>query len=117
MKLKDLELRTYEDKKCTGFTYFLDLGDNKKQRFDFSLDNHPDYQDTAWKMVTLIEPGLGETQVYNTLFVAPRKGLPLTTIAMMGLKLFQSHLKEEIQMKSNIDFGIGQVTTGDNGLI
>jgi hypothetical protein len=110
MKLNELELRIYKEKKCVGFTYFLNLEDNKKQRFDFVLDEtNNEYEGRAWEMTTLFEPPNGGTQVYRICFVIPRNDIPLITIAGMGLKLFQTYLKEEIQLKSCIDFSIGQV--------
>lgn len=112
IKLKDLELRVYDGKECKGFTYFLNTGERTKQRFDFELveDEASQYPGLEWRMLTLIpRNGIHDTQVYGQHFVAPRKGIPLETIAAMGLKYFQHHIEEEIQLKSNLDFSLGVI--------
>ena len=53
-----------------------------------------------------------DTEVYNFNYIMPRSNLPLELIAATGLKYFQLYIKEEIQLKSNLDFELGEILKG-----
>ena len=49
-------------------------------------------------------------QVYQIMFDVPKNSMDLTMVAAFGLRNIQYQLQQEIQMKSIIDFTIGDMT-------
>lgn len=111
LKLRDLDDRKYLGKSCVSFSYVLRNEKNEPInifRFEKSLT-----EPTEWVMNVIIgRTRDADSQVYKFDYMMPRENLPLELIAATGLKYFQLYLKEEIQMKMNYDFTLGEVLKG-----
>lgn len=114
INLKDLINRVYSSKECVSFDMFMEddsKSKNDSSRFMFEANyrrnpNNP----LEWTMrVVLPRTRDNDHQIYEFDYVLPKSGLALTLIAAMGLKFFQLRLQEEIQMKSDWNFTIGDI--------
>lgn len=113
LNLSTLVNRVYSGKECISFDVFME--DDSKSKNDSSrLMFEANYRrnisnNLEWTMrVVLPRTRDGDHQIYEFGYVLPKSGLALTLIAAMGLKLFQLRLQEEIQMKSDWNFIIGE---------
>lgn len=109
LDLKQLVNRIYKGKDCVAFDYELtnEKGEQMLQaRYALIGTNE-------WQMRIVFDRTRdADSQVYTFGYVMPKSGLPLPLIAATGLRYFQLYLKEEIQTKQLIDFGIGEVVEG-----
>lgn len=106
IQFKELRNRTYDGKICVQFEYVIQLDDRQKviARFERKVP----YDGSLWVMQVILDRNAyHDCDVYNFAYALPKSNLPLETIASMGLKYFQFQLKEEIQLKSMLDFCIG----------
>lgn len=112
IKLKDLQNRVYSGKVCTRFEYGVMVGDQYVYA-QYKRNLGQNAQPNEWNMqIVFGRTRDKDSDVYNFGYVMPRDGLPLELIAATGLKYFQLHLKEEVQLKSNLDFEIGNILQG-----
>ena len=114
LKLKDLSLRTYLDKKCIGFSYTL-KDDKEEKAFTATFTNTDQLLDQPkeWEMLIVLDRTRdADSQVYRFNYQMPKANLPLELIAATGLKFFQLYLKEEIQSKVAMDFLLGERLEG-----
>ena len=103
LKFKDLMNRVYSGKECVRFEVALPIDDNKFILAQFAKSTY-----CTWNMRLILNRTRDkDTEVYNFEYIMPRDNLPAT-----GLRYFQLYLKEEIQMKSNMDFSIGEMIQG-----
>ena len=115
--LKDLKNRVYNGKNCIRFEYEIeydvDVHEKEKLTANFIKQEHQFAQLNEWKM-QIIKPRTRDkdSDVYYFGYVMPKENLPLELIAATGLRYFQLYLKEEIQIKSNIDFALGEIIKG-----
>ena len=111
LKLKDLERRVYDGKRCVCFDCTIR---NNKKEFLFDARFKAGSHERAWNMLIVLQGRAmeAESQVYNFAYVVPKDNLPLELIAAIGLKCFQLHLKEEIETKMNYDFILGEILSG-----
>lgn len=94
---------------CVDFDYMLNI-DNSRIRFRFTRDKD---QPLIWNMMVVIKRTRdADSQVYNFSYQLPKANMSLTMVAAIGLKYFQLYLKEEVQLKSNLDFMLGEITNG-----
>ena len=108
--LKNLQNRVYEGKKCVQFEYYIP-NDKGYVKARFSKKIVDDY--AVWCMQIILDRTRDkDSDVYNFMYKMPKEDLPLELIAATGLRYFQLYLKEEIQMKSNLDFTIGSIVEG-----
>lgn len=111
--LKDLKNRVYSDKQCIYFEYDIAIDKDKKITVRFFKQQYHGAQPNEWNMQIIFGRTRDkDSEVYNFGYVMPRDALPLPLIAATGLKYFQLYLKEEIQMKTNLDFELGNVLQG-----
>ena len=111
IKFKDLQNRVYRDKECVQFEYGILLNEGK--HVYYAKFNRQENNPLEWNMQVIFGRTRDkDSEVYNFGYIMPRAGLPLELIAATGLKYFQLYLKEEIQLKSNIDFTLGEVLQG-----
>lgn len=109
IKQSDLVNRMNINGVCVDFDYILNI-DDSRIRCRFTRDNKQLY---VWNMMVVINRTRdADSQVYNFSYQLPKVNMDLTMVASIGLKYFQLYLKEEIQLKSNIDFTIGEITNG-----
>lgn len=109
IKQSDLVNRCNVDGKCIDFDYFVNL-DNSRIRCRFTRDKN---QLSVWNMMVVIKRTRdADSQVYNFGYQLPKENMDLTMVAAIGLKYFQLYLKEEVQLKSNLDFTLGEITNG-----
>lgn len=110
LTLKDLDNRVYSGKACSEFSY--SLKDEKGQtKLKANFWRGP--EENEWRMrIVLDRTRDADSQVYTFGYIMPKSNLPLTLIAATGLKYFQLLLKEEIQVKSEYDFALGDVLKG-----
>lgn len=110
IKFKDLQNKVYSGKLCTQFEYGILVDENK---YVYAKFNRQVEKPTEWNMQIIFGRTRDkDSEVYNFGYIMPRDGLPLELIAATGLKYFQLHLKQEVQMKSNLDLQLGEVLTG-----
>lgn len=87
-------------KVCFGFEYEL-LVDNGNDKTIFPI-RFTRLGDKTWSVEMVFNK-----QVYTIMYDVPKNGLDLTLIAAFGLRNLQYEIEQEIQMKSIIDFTIG----------
>ena len=110
IKFKDLQNKIYEGKECIRFEHEIKVDEKCKILAMFKRKNSGL---TEWNMQIIFSRTRDkDSEVYNFGYVMPRSDLPLELIAATGLRYFQLYLKEEIQMKSNLDFEIGNIISG-----
>ena len=110
IKFKDLQNKIYDDKECVRFEYEIKADEKHKIIATFRRLKSGSAE---WNMqVIFLRTRDKDSEVYNFGYVMPRSDLPLELIAATGLRYFQLYLKEEIQMKSNLDFEIGNIISG-----
>ena len=110
IRLKDLQNRDYSGKVCIRFEYVFYADDNNQIRavFKRELNNHK-----IWTMTIVLDRTRDkDSEVYNFAYELPKDDAPLELTAAIGLKYFQLYLKEEIQMKSAMDFNLGEIIDG-----
>lgn len=114
LKLKDLENRVYSGKACVGFDYIVkDENEKNKKLFEARFRKVDDENEEHWNLLIVLDHTRdADSQVYNFGYIMPKKNLPLELIAATGLKYFQLYLKEEVQIKINYDFTLGEVLKG-----
>jgi len=109
IRLSDLVNRYNVGGVCFDFDYMLKV-DDSRIRCRFVRDKN---QSTVWSMTVVIKRTRdADSQVYNFDYQLPKSNMDLTMVAAIGLKYFQLYLKEEIQLKSNMDFTLGEITSG-----
>lgn len=109
IKQSELVNRMCVDGFCVDFDYILNIGD-KRLRFRFIRDSK---MPLCWEMMVIIKRNRdADSQVYTFGYQLPKDNMDLTMVAAIGLKYFQLYLKEEIQLKSNLDFTLGEITNG-----
>lgn len=110
LKLKDLENRVYSGKACVGFDYIVkDENEKNKKLFEARFRKVKEDEEHWNLLIVLDHTRDADSQVYNFDYIMPKAGLPLELIAATGLKYFQLYLKEEVQIKINYDFTLGEV--------
>lgn len=114
LKLKELKNKQHNaDRQCVGFEYVVEdtsRHPNDPNRFCFIARWRKGVEPAEWNMqVILGRTRDADSQVYNFGYILPREGLDLVLIAATGLKYFQLYLQQEIQMKSNFDFVLGDL--------
>lgn len=109
IKFKDLQNRVYSGNICTRFEHTVKIDKEHSILTTFKrMDNH-----NEWNMQIIIDRTRDkDSEVYNFGYIMPKSNLPLELIAATGLKYFQLYLKEEVQIKSNLDFEIGRIVEG-----
>lgn len=113
--LKDLQNRVYSGKECIRFEVEVAINREHKILATFKRKIYPDRMDVPneWTMQVILNRTRDkDSEVYNFGYIMPRNGLALELIAATGLRYFQLYLKEEIQMKTNLDFTIGEIIRG-----
>lgn len=110
LKLKDLKNRVYNGRECIRFECNIMMDKDSKQEIEAVFKK---VALTEWRMQILIDGTRDkDTEVYNFRYIMPRSNLPLEFIAATGLKYFQLYIKEEVQLKSNLDFELGNILQG-----
>ena len=109
--LKELINRAYnESKECIEFEYSLKDKDDELFNAEFRRSKE---SPLVWNMRVIFDRTINsDSQVYNFVYELPKTGMDLVMICAIGLKYFQMYIKEEVQLKSNIDFSIGDITNG-----
>lgn len=112
IRLKDLQNRVYRGKDCIRFEYAFLVNNQyvyaqySKQTGEAALPNH-------WSMqIVFGRTRDKDSEVYNFEYAIPKESTPLELVAAIGLRYFQLHIKEEVQMKSNMDFLLGEIIEG-----
>lgn len=112
IKFKDLQNRVYSGKQCVRFEYGLMVNDQYVYA-QFHKRTDPTALPNEWSMqITFGRTRDKDNDVYQFVYAMPKDNLPLELICATGLKYFQLHLKEEIQVKSNLDFELGDILQG-----
>ena len=113
IKLKDLENRVYSGKDCIRFEYTIPIEDKEPLLAVFIRKIREGHELHEWNVRIIFDRTRDkDSEVYNFSYVMPRNNLPLELIAATGLRFFQLYLKEEIQLKSYLDFEIGNIIQG-----
>lgn len=110
IRLKDLQNRVYRGKECIRFEYEFNADENHTicAVFKRMLDNS-----RTWNMSIVLDRTRDkDSEVYSFSYVLPKDNMQLELIAAIGLKYFQLYIKEEVQLKSNMDFVLGEIVEG-----
>lgn len=109
---KDIINRRYDGKECIGFTYNL-IVENEKGKLEELPCYYRKLAEKYWEVTMITKKvNINELKAYNQEYTIPTNSITLEMIAAMGLKYIQYVLQEEIQMKSMIDFCIGDSISG-----
>ena len=109
IRLKDLQNRVYSGKSCIRFEYEFDVDQNKTICAVFKRLS----ETNTWKMSIVLDRTRDkDSEVYNFMYALPKDDVKLELVAAIGLRYFQLHIKEEVQMKSNMDFALGEIIDG-----
>lgn len=109
LTLKDLENRVYRGKECVRFECVVRMDEEHWITATFKKQQNP----CEWRMrIVFDRTSEKDSEVYTVGYIMPREGLPLELIAATGLRYFQYHIKDEVQMKSNLDFELGRILEG-----
>lgn len=109
IKQSDLVNRMAINGVCVDFDYFIKVTNEHKIRCRFTRSKN---ELRTWNMTIVLERTRdADSQVYSFDYQLPRDGMDLTMVVAIGLKYFQLYLREEVQMKSNIEFVLGDVTS------
>lgn len=110
---KDIKLREMKDKECIAFVYDLFFGNEKKNciRCFFHKVKDRIWQIEAWDYSTANKSDV----IYRWGYEMPKNNMPLVMICAFGLMRLQLQMKEEVQMKSELDFTIGEMLEGIHG--
>lgn len=109
LKLKDLTNRQYVGKQCKMFDYVL----RDNEGVATLIARFENKEGRAWSaQFVLNRSQISDGQIYWIDFAVPKDGMPLEIIAATGLRLFQVHLKEEIQAKISMDFDLSEKLEG-----
>lgn len=113
IKDKDLKLREMKDKECIAFVYDLLLNDeqNNYMRCFFHKVEGKVWQVEVWEYSTSNKSDV----IYRWGYEMPKDNMPITMICAFGLIRLQRQMKEEVQMKSELDFTIGSLVDGIYG--
>lgn len=113
IRLKDLQNKVYSGKQCVRFEVAIPKDDKRFVLAQFTRIQHEGSTSNEWNMRLILNRTRDkDSEVYSFGYIMPRDSLPLELIAATGLRYLQLYLKEEIQMKSNMDFAIGEITSG-----
>ena len=114
--LKDLYNRVYEDKECIEFSYNLKDGDEVREK-TLCKANFEKVEDMTWRMTILIPSSrVSETQIYSAVYGVPSQNIPLTTVCLMGIRLFYLQLNEELNLKGMMKIAAGLLTNPSFGV-
>lgn len=109
IKQSDLVNRMCISGVCVDYDYILNINDTRI-RCRFTRERN---QLSVWNMMVIIKRTRdADSQVYNFSYQLPKENMDLTMVTAIGLKYFQLYLKEEVQLKSNMDFALGEITNG-----
>lgn len=112
IKLKDLQNRVYNGRDCVRFEYAIMVGD-KYVYAQYRKGDNCHITGEEWNMQLVFGRTRDkDSDVYNFGYVMPKSGMPLELIAATGLKYLQLYIKQEVQMKSSLDFEIGRIVEG-----
>ena len=110
LTFKDLQNKVYSGKACIRFECTVNLD---REHYIVALFRRQLHSPREWNMQVVIDRTRDKDgEVYNFGYIMPRDDIPLELVAATGLKYFQLHIKEEVQMKSNLDFALGELTNG-----
>ena len=91
-----------DTKECIGFEYELLVDDgNNKITFPIRFTR---LGERTWSVEMVFK-----SQVYQIMYDVPTPNMDLVMVAAFGLRNLQFEIEQEIQMKSIIDFSIGDV--------
>lgn len=108
IKQKDLINRVTTNGVCTDFDYILSADNDARIRCRFTHT-----EPLVWNMMVVLKRTRdADSQVYNFSYQLPKANMDLTMITAIGLKYFQLYLKQEVQLKSNLDFTLGGIVSG-----
>lgn len=110
LRLGDLQNRVYNGKTCVRFEYMLEISNRRTVNVMF---NRLAEDTNLWKATILLDRTRDkDSELYNFMYALPKDNVPLELVAATGLKYFQLYIKEEVQMKSDLDFALGVITDG-----
>lgn len=88
-------------------------GQNEPEYHCFTADWTKGELEGEWNMrVILPRTRDADSQVYIFCYQMPKDGLPVELVVATGLRYYQLYLQQEIQMKSNFDFVLGELLRG-----
>lgn len=113
IELKELKNRMYVDGKPIAWDYFLDVELNEgtyQIRFMFEQ-----VEDDLYQVKTIIPSSPVDSRVdtvYTGVFKPYKNNMSMQTITAIGISCIQGMIKEEVQLKSCVDFCIGDALRG-----
>lgn len=113
ISFKDLENKVYSDRVCVRFECTVKPDEEHWTKATFRRDSKNANQ---WNMQVIIDRTRDkDSEIYNFGYILPKDTVPLELVAATGFRYFQLYLKEEVQLKSNLDFALGEIINGVMG--
>ena len=110
--LKELINRQYdEDNHVKSWRYILKDIDLGKEKVNINFDFEK-LSDKRYKVTTIIGLTDYTNTVYTQVYDTPKSNMDLCLITAMGLINIQYYIKDEVQMKTLIDFSLGEAIKG-----
>ena len=108
---KDIVLREYREKECVAFAVLLKTDE---KRFAARYEK---IEDKTWGfIITLVDYAkYAAPQAYAFKYSVPKTNMPLEMIAAIGLSYWQDSVMEEVQLKNELVFEIGELVEGNIG--
>lgn len=106
INFKDLKHKEYVGDECIGFVYDLPYGEEKMSCFFRRAENNDKlWQIEVWECTT----GNKSDVIYRWIYKMPKSNMSLLMICAFGLMRMQEQMKKEVQLKSELDFVIGDM--------
>lgn len=113
IKLGDLVNRKYVQKRCEAFEYEIHIENKPDWKYLFSRLPEHDNNAITWNLKVIIPRDQErDNLIYEISYVIPRENMPLTTIAGIGLRLFQMKIQLEQEERIAVDFEISEALKG-----
>lgn len=111
IEFKDLEDKRYEGRDCVAFTVRI-VDEKQNEILKVSFNRHKNNHKLWIAFCTIGRTKVKDTDVYALQYEMPKENMNIELIAASGLRLLDMEIKEEIQKKIEVDFAIGEATSG-----
>lgn len=117
LNMKDILNRRHEGKQCVGFEIELApteyYGKSVLVRFTKGIPAYNGDNGKTWTIEVFCPRSMvTDVQHYQITYELPREGMAIEYIAAVGLTHFQNLVREELQAKTEINFGISEMVEG-----
>lgn len=113
IRLGELVNRKYAQKRCDEFEYEIHIENKPDWKYLFKRLTEPISNVTTWSLKVIIPRDQErDNLVYEISYLIPKEDMPLTTIAGIGLRLFQMKMQSDQEERMAVDFEISEALKG-----